>query len=70
MLFSIHAELHSVISDEIERVRERMIRLGDQFGLMHPEVQQCSRQLDELLLKFYELDLKMKRKQRPLRTRP
>lgn len=62
MLFSMNAELRSVISNEIEKVRERMVRMGDQLGLMHPEVQKCSRQLDELLLRFYEVDLKVKRR--------
>jgi hypothetical protein len=46
----------SEISIEIERVRTRMILLGDQYGLMHPEVHECSNELDQLLLRFYELD--------------
>ncbi|WP_426451736.1 aspartyl-phosphate phosphatase Spo0E family protein [Paenibacillus sp. S-38] len=47
-------DLQSSISLEIEKLRERLVTLGIRFGLMHPEVQECSRQLDELLLKYYE----------------
>lgn len=59
---SVTDEMHSALSCEIEKVRERMVRLSDQFGFMHPEVQQCSKQLDELLLRFYEIDKMMKRR--------
>lgn len=60
MLFSINFELRGRIAGEIERHREQMIRLGNELGLLHPEVQQCSRQLDELLLRYYEVDLRIK----------
>jgi hypothetical protein len=46
----------SEMSIEIERVRTQMIQLGDQYGLMHPEVHRCSNQLDQLLLRYYELE--------------
>lgn len=48
------SDSHLAISSEIEEVRGRLVSLGIQFGLMHPEVQQCSQQLDELLLRFYQ----------------
>jgi hypothetical protein len=44
---------YSDISDEIEKVRSRMVELGCKLGLLHPEVQQCSERLDELLLDYY-----------------
>ncbi|MFB6364855.1 Spo0E family sporulation regulatory protein-aspartic acid phosphatase [Paenibacillus elgii] len=44
------------ISEEIEDMREQMVSLGNQFGFMHPEVQHCSRQLDQLLLRYYEAE--------------
>ncbi|PUA39553.1 hypothetical protein C8Z91_09000 [Paenibacillus elgii] len=44
------------ISEEIEDMREQMVSLGNQLGFMHPEVQHCSRQLDQLLLRYYEAD--------------
>nr|WP_245247274.1 MULTISPECIES: aspartyl-phosphate phosphatase Spo0E family protein [unclassified Paenibacillus] len=47
----------SAISSEIEEVRGHLVSLGIQFGLMHPEVQRCSQQLDELLLRFYATKL-------------
>jgi len=59
-LGSVSSDSHSVISGEIERVREQMVRLGDQFGLMHPEVQRCSQHLDVLLLRFYEIKQRVK----------
>ncbi len=42
------------ISEEIEDMREQMVSLGKRLGLMHPEVQHCSRQLDQLVLRYYE----------------
>ncbi|NHN30385.1 aspartyl-phosphate phosphatase Spo0E family protein [Paenibacillus agricola] len=49
-------------SREIEIVRSHMVQLVDQYGFMHPEVQQCSSQLDILLLQFYQLDKQLKLK--------
>lgn len=50
------ADLHTEISKEIERVREQMVSLGGRLGFMHSEVQRCSQQLDDLLIKYYEMD--------------
>jgi hypothetical protein len=55
-LISFFLESLSEMSIEIERVRAQMIQLGDEYGLMHPKVHQCSNQLDILLLHYYELD--------------
>lgn len=52
MMMLNHAE---AISSEIERVRQRMNRLGGSHGLSHPEVMKCSQQLDELLIQHYVL---------------
>ncbi|WP_346010369.1 aspartyl-phosphate phosphatase Spo0E family protein [Paenibacillus sp. SYP-B3998] len=41
---------------EIEQLRGKMILLGNVHGFLHPAVQQCSRQLDQLLLQFYEIN--------------
>lgn len=46
----------SQLSNEIEQIRDRMVILGTRHGFLHPEVQLCSRQLDELLLEFYALN--------------
>jgi hypothetical protein len=45
--------LPNTLTLEIEHARERMVRLGVELGLMHPEVHRCSELLDELLLRFY-----------------
>ncbi|MCZ8522380.1 aspartyl-phosphate phosphatase Spo0E family protein [Paenibacillus mucilaginosus] len=47
--------MQASLSREIEKLREQLVTLGIRFGLMHPEVQQCSRQLDELLLQYYDI---------------
>lgn len=50
------------ISIEIERIRAQMIKLVEEHGFMHPIVQQCSGQLDVLLLSYYQLDKQLKLK--------
>jgi hypothetical protein len=55
----------SALSSEIEQARARMVALGCQLGFMHPEVLHCSKQLDELLLRFYEIDKMMKQRSCP-----
>jgi hypothetical protein len=42
---------------EIERIRNQLILLGNRHGFLHAEVQNCSRQLDRLLVQFYEAAL-------------
>ncbi|TXK77587.1 aspartyl-phosphate phosphatase Spo0E family protein [Paenibacillus sp. N3.4] len=32
-----------------------MVTLGTRYGFLHPEVQQCSRELDQLLLQYYAM---------------
>jgi hypothetical protein len=58
MLTPTGTEMRNQISQEIELVREEMIRLGTHFGFLHPEVQRCSKRLDQLLLLFYDLERK------------
>ncbi|MDQ0901677.1 MULTISPECIES: aspartyl-phosphate phosphatase Spo0E family protein [unclassified Paenibacillus] len=40
---------------EIEQLRGQMVSLGTAYGFLHPEVQQCSRELDQLLLQYYAI---------------
>lgn len=40
---------------EIEQLRGQMVSLGTTYGFLHPEVQQCSRELDQLLLQYYAM---------------
>ena len=47
------ATLDVSMSSQIEYLRGQMVSLGTRYGLLHPEVQQCSEQLDELLLEYY-----------------
>jgi hypothetical protein len=42
---------------EIERIRDELILLGIRHGFLDAEVQNCSRQLDRLLVQFYHADL-------------
>ncbi|TVY08510.1 aspartyl-phosphate phosphatase Spo0E family protein [Paenibacillus cremeus] len=60
MFTTVGTDKHSALSVEIEKVREQMVRLGCQFGLMHPEVQRCSQQLDVLLIRYYAIDHRLK----------
>jgi hypothetical protein len=39
----------------IEELRGQMVILGTEYGFLHPDVQQCSRELDQLLLQYYAL---------------
>ncbi|MFC5447609.1 aspartyl-phosphate phosphatase Spo0E family protein [Paenibacillus aestuarii] len=55
MLHTFVTEPQERLILEIERLREQMVTLGNTYGLLHPEVQHCSRQLDELLLQYYEI---------------
>ena len=38
---------------KIEQLRGQMVSLGTSYGFLHPEVQKCSRDLDQLLLQYY-----------------
>jgi hypothetical protein len=49
-------DCHAKISREIELAREQMVRLGDRLGFLHPDVQLCSKQLDELLIEYYKMN--------------
>ncbi|TCZ75839.1 aspartyl-phosphate phosphatase Spo0E family protein [Paenibacillus albiflavus] len=53
------APLEAIVSSQIEYLRGRMVFLGTRYGLRHPAVQQCSEQLDELLLEFYNSKQKL-----------
>ncbi|NOU99744.1 Spo0E family sporulation regulatory protein-aspartic acid phosphatase [Paenibacillus sp. LMG 31457] len=35
-----------------------MVTLGTEYGFLHPDVQQASRKLDQLLLQYYALQRK------------
>ncbi|WP_159886372.1 aspartyl-phosphate phosphatase Spo0E family protein [Paenibacillus puerhi] len=50
------ADQQFTLTREIEHIRERMVRLGVELGLMHPEVHRCSEQLDVLLLRYYRME--------------
>jgi hypothetical protein len=39
------------LEKKIELLRKKMVKLGNQKGLAHKEVLQCSKELDELLNK-------------------
>jgi hypothetical protein len=62
ILISLYPNELMKYSIEIELARSHMVKLVDQYGFMHPEVQRCSSQLDVLLLKFYQLDKQLKLK--------
>jgi hypothetical protein len=55
LLQNLYTTSQTKLCNEIEQIRSRMVVLGTQYGFLHPDVQQCSRQLDELLLEFYVL---------------
>ncbi|WP_268796194.1 aspartyl-phosphate phosphatase Spo0E family protein [Paenibacillus sp. Soil750] len=38
---------------KIEQLRGQMVSLGTSHGFLHPDVQKCSRDLDQLLLQYY-----------------
>ncbi|WNR45640.1 aspartyl-phosphate phosphatase Spo0E family protein [Paenibacillus roseipurpureus] len=40
---------------KIEQLRGEMVSLGTSFGFLHPDVQKCSQDLDQLLLQYYAL---------------
>ncbi|MFC0211324.1 aspartyl-phosphate phosphatase Spo0E family protein [Paenibacillus chartarius] len=48
-------EAHNRICEEIEELRSEMVTLGIKFGFLHPDVQLCSKRLDQLLLQYYAL---------------
>jgi hypothetical protein len=50
------SELLNRICEEIETVRGEMVALALELGFLHPDVQLCSRRLDQLLLHFYSLE--------------
>ncbi|WP_336743968.1 aspartyl-phosphate phosphatase Spo0E family protein [Paenibacillus sp. y28] len=41
------------LADQIESVRQRLVSMGCTLGLNHPDVQKCSEDLDQLLLRYY-----------------
>lgn len=53
LLMSGSTKLKVSISSQIENLRGQMVSLGTRYGFLHPEVQQCSVQLDKLLLEYY-----------------
>ncbi|WP_254777039.1 aspartyl-phosphate phosphatase Spo0E family protein [Paenibacillus sp. yr247] len=42
----------------IEQLRGQMVTLGNVYGFLHPDVQQCSRDLDQLILQYYAMQPK------------
>ncbi|MFD0696422.1 aspartyl-phosphate phosphatase Spo0E family protein [Paenibacillus sp. GCM10027628] len=55
MLTIFVTEPQERLNIEIEQLRDRMVILGNAYGFLHPEVQQCSQQLDKLLLQYYAM---------------
>ncbi|MDU0203080.1 MULTISPECIES: aspartyl-phosphate phosphatase Spo0E family protein [Paenibacillus] len=51
-------ELQERLDIAIEQLRGQMVALGTEHGFLHPEVQQCSRELDQLLLQYYAIQRK------------
>ena len=51
-------ELQERLDIAIEQLRGQMVALGTEYGFLHPEVQQCSRELDQLLLQYYAIQRK------------
>ncbi|MCD1259790.1 aspartyl-phosphate phosphatase Spo0E family protein [Paenibacillus athensensis] len=47
--------MQDILNRQIEQLRGQMVLLGISHGFLHPEVQLCSRRLDQLLLQYYEL---------------
>jgi hypothetical protein len=54
MIWTPFSNADKELMTEIERIRDQMILLGNRHGFLHAEVQNCSRQLDQLLIQFYE----------------
>lgn len=46
--------------EEIESVRAEMMKLGNRYGMLHPEVQRCSQELDKLLNLYYHQEYESK----------
>ncbi|MEW9700694.1 Spo0E family sporulation regulatory protein-aspartic acid phosphatase [Paenibacillus sp. SI8] len=53
MLPILVTEPQERLNTEIEQLRGQMVTLGNAHGFLHPDVQLCSRQLDQLLLQYY-----------------
>jgi len=53
---SVRLETQDRLSRQIEQLRGQMVLLGISHGFLHPEVQLCSRRLDQLLLQYYKLN--------------
>jgi hypothetical protein len=51
------------ISQDIEKTRRRMERLGDEYGLLDPKVLSCSEELDLLVIKYYKADYEVNKRQ-------
>ncbi|WP_158299362.1 aspartyl-phosphate phosphatase Spo0E family protein [Paenibacillus antri] len=50
------------VADKMERLRAAMIRAHGALGaLTHPDVVAISRQLDDVVMEFYRIDLARKR---------
>jgi hypothetical protein len=61
LLALVQCEETNFICDEIETLRSEMVSLGIQHGFLHPDVQRVSKQLDQLLVRFYMLDYAQRR---------
>jgi len=46
-------EVRQNISVKIESMRGQMVMLGTRHGFLHPDVQNCSKKLDLLVLEYY-----------------
>jgi hypothetical protein len=50
------SEMLNRIYEEIETVRGEMVGLAMELGFLHPDVQRCSRKLDQLILHYYAVE--------------
>jgi hypothetical protein len=46
------------LANHIEVNRERLLNLGEQFGINNPQVLDASRELDQLILCYYKNAMK------------
>lgn len=46
------------IKQRIEKMRNQMIKLGDVYGLDHPQVLSASKELDDLIVQFHQNKVK------------
>jgi hypothetical protein len=48
--------MRDVLLEKIELLRQRMVQMGLEFGLDHPEVLECSKKIDQLHNELNQID--------------